>query len=137
MDRAGALNRLHETSFAVLGTVEPSGAPHVVPIVFAVIGERLVTAVDHKPKRTRKLQRLVNIAHEPRVTVLAHHDDSDWSRLWWVRVDGTATVVETPAPETAQALLDRYHQYGEHPPSGPWIVVQIERVSGWASSRDT
>jgi len=89
-------------SVARLATVRPDGRPHLVPIVFAVAGDVIVTAVDEvKPKRTRALARLANIAAEPRVSVLADHYDEDWTRLWWVRADGTATVVGSDADAVA------------------------------------
>src|SRR4051794_4921374 len=70
-----------------------TSGPHIVPICFALDGDTIWSAVDAKPKRTRALRRLENIARDPRVSVLTdHYDDSDWSRLWWARADGTATV---------------------------------------------
>jgi len=78
---------------ARLATVDDTGAPHLVPIVFALVGDVIYSAVDDKPKRHRRLRRLVNVAHEPRVSVLADHYDDDWTRLWWVRADGTAAVL--------------------------------------------
>src|SRR3954468_11111345 len=60
---------------ARLATVRESGEPHLVPIVFAVTGAVIHTAVDAKPKRTRHLRRLANIAANPRVSVLADHYD--------------------------------------------------------------
>src|SRR3712207_8024736 len=47
-----------------------------------------------RSKRHTALRRLANIAHEPRVALLADHYAEDWSALWWVRADGTARVVE-------------------------------------------
>jgi PPOX class probable F420-dependent enzyme len=118
---------------ARLATVAPDGRPHVVPIVFAVAGDVIVTAVDDvKPKRTRSLARLVNIAAEPRVSLLADHYDEDWSRLWWVRADGVATVVD--GDTDAVALLGaRYGQYRDQPPPGPVIRIQVECWTGWAA----
>ena len=112
---------------ARLATVTPDGAPHLVPIVFALVGEVIWTAVDAKPKRHRRLQRLANIAHEPRVSVLADHYDEDWSALWWVRADGLATITEEPEP----ALLARYPQYATMPPPGPFLRIRVERWSAW------
>ena len=51
---------------------------------------RLYSAVDHKPKRSRALQRLENIAANPAVSLLVDDYAEDWSKLWWVRADGTA-----------------------------------------------
>ncbi|MEV4703459.1 TIGR03668 family PPOX class F420-dependent oxidoreductase [Actinoplanes sp. NPDC049316] len=114
---------------ARLATVTPDGAPHLVPIVFALAGDVVHTAVDAKPKRHRALQRLVNIAHEPRVSVLADHYDEDWSLLWWVRADGVATVVAEPEP----ALIAKYPQYREATPPGPFLRIAVRRWTGWAA----
>ena len=62
--------------------------PHLVPITFAVDGDALYSAVDAKPKSTRALRRLANIAANPAVSVLVDHYDDDWTRLWWARADG-------------------------------------------------
>ena len=120
---------------AVLATVTPDGGPHLVPIVFAVEGDLIHTAVDHKPKRTTNLARLVNIAAEPRVSVLADHYDDDWNQLWWVRVDGRATVRERAAEVESglRALVAKYEQYRETPPAGPFITVEIERIRSWSA----
>jgi PPOX class probable F420-dependent enzyme len=123
---------------ARFGTVAPDGRPRVVPICFALAGDVVYHAVDHKPKATRELARLADIAADPRATVLAdHYDDDDWSALWWVRADGRARVLEdTGAPEATRALdllAERYPQYREHRPAGPVIALDVERVHGWAA----
>ncbi|MFI7598018.1 TIGR03668 family PPOX class F420-dependent oxidoreductase [Actinoplanes sp. NPDC049681] len=115
---------------ARLATVGPDGAPHLVPIVFALVGDVIHTAVDAKPKRHRRLRRLTNIAHEPRVSVLADHYDDDWSALWWVRADGVATVTDVPEA----ALIDRYPQYGATPPPGPFLRIAVHRWTSWSST---
>ena len=117
---------------ARLATVDQSGAPHIVPITFALEGSRIVTAVDHKPKRSSRLKRLDNIAAEPRVAVLADHYDEDWSRLWWVRADGLAASIEPGDPRHQEAvalLAAKYEAYREHPIAG--VVIDI-RVTGWS-----
>ena len=119
---------------ARLATVRPDGAPHVVPVVFAIDGDEIVTPVDHKPKRTSDLQRLENIRSEPRVALLADAYDDDWSRLWWVRVDGDARTIEPQSVDHARAadlLAARYDQYREHPIGGPVVIVHARRWSGW------
>jgi len=95
----------------------------------------IVTAVDHKPKRTAKLRRLDDIARDGRVSLLADEYDDDWSRLWWARADGVARVVEPPDPThlaAVRALAGRYHQYRDHRPAGPAIVVTVTRWTGWS-----
>src|SRR5579862_2932491 len=94
MDGAEARERFASSMVARLATIGYTDDPHLVPITFALIGEStLVTAVDHKPKRTTALRRLANIAAHPQVSVLVDHYEDDWDRLWWVRADGRARVV--------------------------------------------
>jgi PPOX class probable F420-dependent enzyme len=112
---------------ARLATVGPDGAPHLVPVVFALVGDVIHTAVDGKPKRHRRLRRLTNIAHEARVSVLADHYDDDWSRLWWVRADGVATITDRVEP----ALIARYPQYQDQPPPGPFLRIEVAAWSAW------
>jgi PPOX class probable F420-dependent enzyme len=99
-------------------------------MVFAVVGDVIYSAVDAKPKRSRRLKRLANIAVNPRVSVLADHYEDDWDRLWWVRADGVARVVDE-SPEGLRALVARYEQYEEKPPAGPFVEITVERWSIW------
>lgn len=128
-----ARQRFASVSVARLATVGPDGRPHLVPVTFAVHGDLIYTAVDHKPKRTTNLKRLRNIAADPHVAVLADHYEDDWQRLWWVRVDGVARVLERDA-EGVRLLAARYQQYRTNPPQGPVIVISAERWSGWSAS---
>jgi len=132
---AEALRRFSTATVARLATVGPEGRPHLVPITFALVDEHtLVTAVDHKPKRTTALVRLANIEANPRVSVLVDHYEDDWDRLWWVRADGLARVREAAPAGAAEALAERYPAYREHPPAGPFIVVEIQRLSAWSAA---
>ena len=117
---------------ARLATIGPGG-PALVPICFAVDGDVILMAVDHKPKRTRSLARLRNVASDPRVSLLVDwYEDEDWSRLWWARADGTARVLE--ACDRAVELLGlRHAQYRETPPAGPVMEITVQRWSGWAA----
>jgi PPOX class probable F420-dependent enzyme len=124
--------RIRESPVAVLSTVRVEGGPRSVPVVFGVTDDRrLVTAVDHKPKSTRALRRLDDIATDPRVALLWHHYADDWTQLWWVRLDGTADVIDDPDPDVRRALTDRYPQYARQPPAGPWILITPHNVTGW------
>jgi len=122
---------------ARLATCDAAGRPHLVPIAFALDVDAIVTAVDHKPKRTTRLQRLKNIAADPRVSVLADRYEDDWSMLWWVRADGTARVLEPHTRDHGGAvarLADRYEQYREQPPEGPAIEIAVRRWTGWRAT---
>jgi PPOX class probable F420-dependent enzyme len=126
------VNRFAEARVARLATVGADGAPHLVPIVFALTGDVIHSAVDAKPKRHRRLRRLANIAHEPRVSVLADHYDDDWSLLWWVRADGVAAVTDE-SPDGLAALTAKYPQYRETPPPGPFLRIAVTAWSSWPS----
>jgi PPOX class probable F420-dependent enzyme len=117
---------------ARLATAGRDGRPHVVPICFVLDGETLYTAVDEKPKRTRRLKRLENIEANPHVEVLIDHYEDDWSKLWWVRLRGTARIVEDP--RAVDLLVAKYPQYAERRPEGPVIAIDVEERSEWTSS---
>lgn len=115
-----------------LATADAAGQPHLVPATFAMLGDLVVIAVDHKPKRHRNLKRLANIRENAAVSVVVDHYEDDWDALWWVRADGRARIVD---PELAQGLvqplIDKYGQYREHRPDGPVIEIVVSRWSGW------
>jgi PPOX class probable F420-dependent enzyme len=121
---------------ARFATVSEAGRPHLVPCTFAVAGDLLYTAVDHKPKTTTNLQRLRNIRANPQVSMLADHYDEDWTALWWVRADGRASIIEDESAMTAplDLLAARYPQYATQRPAGPVILIEVERWSGWSAT---
>lgn len=130
-----ARRRFAAARVARLATTDATGRPHIVPIVFAVEGDTIYSAVDHKPKRTTALRRLANIAANPRVAVLTDDYDDDWERLWWVRADGTATIHEWHSPQGVHGILKlqaRYAQYTTRPPRGPVMAIHVAHWSGWA-----
>jgi PPOX class probable F420-dependent enzyme len=119
-----------------LATIDPDGRPHLVPICFALAGDVLYSAVDEKPKRSRRLQRLANVRAHPQVAVLVDHYEEDWTRLWWVRLRGSGRVVDHgPEIEAALELLaQKYEQYRERPPPGPVLAIQIDEWRGWSAT---
>ncbi|RSM97635.1 TIGR03668 family PPOX class F420-dependent oxidoreductase [Nonomuraea sp. WAC 01424] len=130
---AGRARSLFEHArVARLATADAGGVPHLVPVTFAVLGDDVVFAIDHKPKTTYDLRRLRNIRANPRVSLLADHYDDDWTRLWWARADGTATIREPGHDAALRALAGKYEQYRGRPPEGPVVVVAVSRWSGWA-----
>ncbi|MFQ6227440.1 TIGR03668 family PPOX class F420-dependent oxidoreductase [Nocardia sp. NPDC002869] len=134
LDRDRARTRFAEARVARLATVTTAGAPHLVPIVFALAGDTVYTAVDAKPKSTTALRRLANIEANPEIAVLADFYDEDWTRLWWVRADGRARIVTgDEARQGLTHLTDRYPVYVTEPPPGPVIALDIARWSGWAA----
>ena len=126
--------RFAAATVAHLATADEHDQPHVVVTTFAIEGDRIVMAVDHKPKRTQNLKRLRNILHNPKVAVLVDHYEDDWTRLWWVRADGAARVLEDQADrqEPVRMLQDKYGQYQANTPDGPVIEITVTRWTGWS-----
>lgn len=143
MDEAATLSALppwarellDETPVARLATIAPNGRARLVPVCYAIDGDgRIAIAIDEKPKRTGELARVRDIVREPRVTLLVDHYDDDWTRLAWVRVEGTATVLERGDawPSALAALRHRYAQYATMAlEERPVIAITIERALAW------
>ena len=127
---------------AVLATIAPDGHARLVPICFSLDEDRAVlwTPIDDKPKRAAAplaLARVRDLRADPRVTVLFDRWDEDWTRLAWMRVEGTAVVLEAEARAAERAtaiaaLRTRYPQYAGHRlESRPLIRISIDRVTDW------
>ena len=125
--------RLGEARSAVLSTVTADGRPHAVPCCFFLKGDVVYSAVDAKPKSTLALRRLDNLATNPAACLLVDCYEDDWSKLWWIRVDGTARVlVDGDERDHALDLLAaKYPQYQATRPPGPVIAMDIVSWRSW------
>ncbi len=134
MTAAEARERFAAARVARLATADRAGRPHLVPIVFAVSGQCVYSVVDAKPKRTTTLRRLANVRQNPAVALLVdHYDDAEWSRLWWVRADGTARVLDPADHEADRAIALLRERYPQQRPAGSVLAVDVERWSGWSA----
>ena len=131
-----ARERFEKARVARLATTTPEGRPHLVPVVFALMGNNVWTAVDGKPKSTRSLRRLANLESNPRVSMLVDQYDDDWSALWWVRVDGDATILPVDAEGgrlALSAMAAKYPQYAALAPPGPLICIVVDNWTSWSA----
>jgi PPOX class probable F420-dependent enzyme len=128
--------RLTSARVARLATTDPDGRPHLVPIVFALDGDTLYSAVDQKPKRSRTLRRIENARARPDVTILVDHYDDDWSQLWWIRLRGRARVLDSgdERDRALELLTQKYPQYEDEPPDGPMLAVDVYETRAWSAS---
>lgn len=123
-----------------LATVRDDGRPHLVPCCFALVGDIVYSAVDTKPKSTMALRRLANLRANGHASLLVDHYDDDWSALWWIRLDGSARVLDATtdpgaAAEQARALdllAAKYPQYRERRPPGAVLALDVERWRAWS-----
>jgi len=118
-----------------LATADRLGAPHVVPVCYALSGASLYITIDEKPKRRDiQLKRLRNIAENPAVAFVVDRYDEDWARLGWVMLRGRAEILRDGAEHAeAQVLLRaRYPQLAAMALAPlPVIALRVGRVTSW------
>jgi PPOX class probable F420-dependent enzyme len=125
-----------------LATAGADGAPHVIPVCYALDASALYFVADDKPKRrpARRLQRLVNLRQNPRAALVVDDYDDDWTRLAWLLVRGPAHVVRgADVHARALALLrTRYPQYLamalDDAERNPIVRIDPERVTLWRAA---
>ena len=123
---------------ARLATADAKGAPHIVPVCYALIGDNFYVTIDEKPKRpdVRAMKRLRNIVCNPSVAVVVDRYDEDWSRLAWVMLRGRAEILDDgdEHDRAHAALRDRYPQYrAMRLEPLPVIALRIARVNAWSA----
>jgi PPOX class probable F420-dependent enzyme len=125
---------------ATLATTGPDGRSRLVPVCFVVIEDLVYTPLDEKPKQhddPMALARVRDVTERPGVTLLVDRWDEDWGRLAWVRLYGTATLLEPrPGPtdhaRAIAALRVKYPQYEAHAlERRPVIRIAVERIVAW------
>jgi len=133
---AWAITLLRDGRVGRLATADAAGRPLVVPVCYAFDGERVYSAVDAKPKRTRALRRLRNITDNPHVSLVVDDYDEEWTRLRYVIVEGRADVL-TGGPEFTRAvdlLVAKYPQYRTphlSRESGTLLRITSTRILHW------
>ncbi len=122
-----------------LATADAERRPHVVPICFALLEGKLVSAVDEKPQSVPadELRRSRDIRANPRVALVVDHYTEDWSELGWVQVRGTATHLAPGDPghgNAVTALRGKYDQYADHAlEERPVLRIRPGSVRSWGS----
>lgn len=146
----GAQGELTEEAWAFLdahrvgrlATANAAGEPHVVPICWARLGERLYFVADDKPKRhgPRALKRLANLGENPRAALLVDDYDDDWRRLAFVLLHVDTEPVRDAAEYDAalEALRQRYPAYRAMPlaiETHPMIRMTVRRWHSWRAAK--
>ena len=127
---------LNQTPAGHLATADAHGRPYVVPFCFVCEGGRIYSVLDAKPKSAdlRRLRRVRNILANPRVSMVIDHYDSDWSKLWFLLVQGRAELLE-PGAEHVHALARlraKYPQYRQMDlDDNPIIKITPDQATGW------
>jgi PPOX class probable F420-dependent enzyme len=107
-----------------------------VAVTFALDADTVVSAVDHKPKRTQELQRLRNLEERPTASLLVDHYEDDWSKLWWVRLDLDVEIVRDGPRRTdlLGPLIRKYADYRVTSPQGPVLMMAVRSTTSWSAS---
>jgi PPOX class probable F420-dependent enzyme len=129
---------------ARLATIGPDGFPHLVPIVFARVGDRLWSAIDGKPKGAGEPARVRNLRARPRASLLLDDYVPEWRALWWVRASVVGHVVDgrrghADVDAAIAALTAKYPQYARVPVvRDPPILLafDVQRIRSWCASAD-
>jgi PPOX class probable F420-dependent enzyme len=130
---------LTEARRASLATIAPDGRPRLVPVCYALVDDTIWIALDEKPKTVedvRDLARVRDVLARPDASLLVDRWSEDWTALAWVRLHGTARLVEPDDVPGAiiPALRDRYPQYDGHAlEAAPMLAIAVERVTRWSA----
>src|SRR5262249_25741808 len=120
---AGGRRRLEAPRVGHLSTAGADGAPHVIPVCYAVDAQAIYFVADEKPKRrpARALRRLANLRENPRAALVVDDYDDDWTRLAYLLVRGPTAFVHEPRAHAAalRLLRARYPQYHPIAPRHP------------------
>ena len=139
--RRGTRRRLAGARVARLASAAADGTPHVVPCTFALLGDAtIVSAVDHKPKRTTALRRLANIAREPAGRAARR----PLRRRLGAPSGGRAPTARRGSWRQARSRTPRRRCEPRSPPAmrstassrraGALVVIAVERWSGWSAA---
>ena len=112
----------------VMTTVARDGSPHAVPVVFASVGDEIISPIDHKPKQGLTLVRVRNLQHDDRVTLLLDLWDEDWTQLLWLMIRGRAAIDEEPDEDLRALLISRYPQYKDEVMGGNAAIDALIRI---------
>jgi PPOX class probable F420-dependent enzyme len=117
-----------------MSTLDADGSIHGVPVVFAAVGNEIVSPIDHKPKSGQTLARVKNLRRDERVTLLLDHWDEDWTKLAWLMVRGRGVIDEESSAELVSAIVARYPQYADVLVADALIRIRPTRLSWWSWS---
>lgn len=134
---AWARELIERAPVAHLGLLDADDRPRVLPVTFALCEGELWSAVDdHKRKRAgvRELARVRWLRRNPAAALTIDRYSDDWERLAWVQALGAVEVLDDPAPAALEALRDKYPEYRERPPAGPFLRLAPDRVLCWRAA---
>lgn len=146
----------NDARVARLATIDFEKAkPHIVPVVFVFDGEAYYIPIDKKPKTDpKRLRRIRNIQKNPNVALLIDEYDDDWSKLFFVMIQGKGSLIgefvgndddvvdrkcnscksRYLLKNAQRLLLEKYPQYQKISMGQLCIMIWPEKVFTWTMS---
>jgi PPOX class probable F420-dependent enzyme len=140
------LEYLKKARVGRLATVDRKNAIHLVPIVFANLGDRIYFVVDRKKKSGKELKRIRNISETGKAALLIDHYSENWKTLTSLLIQCAGRVL-APGSDSiekrraAKKLKEKYSQYsrGDYFPEeldkAIFVRLEPERAVFWQNLR--
>ena len=96
-----------------LSTVDSECKPHLIPVVFVFDNNCYFIPIDEKHKRStpEKLRRTKNIRHNSNVALLIDEYSEDWTKLYFIMIQGEASIIGGKKLEQNElVLLEKTHK---------------------------
>ena len=133
---------IDKATVARLATVDSECKPHLIPVVFVFDNDCYFIPIDEKTKRSRpeKLKRVKNIQQNPNVALLIDEYNEDWTKLYFIMIQGKASIIgskelernELLLLEKAHRLLSRKYLQYQKIGIGEYVIMIIpQKVITW------
>jgi PPOX class probable F420-dependent enzyme len=130
---------------ARLATIDSECKPHLIPVVFVFGNDCYYIPIDEKTKQSRpeKLKRAKNIQQNPNVALLIDEYNEDWTKLYFIMIQGKASIIRGKELEQNELLLlekahkllsDKYLQYQKIGIGDFVIMIIPQKVITWKYS---
>ena len=131
---------------ARLAIVDSECRPYLVPVVFAFDGKDYYIPIDKKAKHSKPeiLKRIKNIQANPNVALLIDEYDEDWTKLYFVMIQGRASLISNKKERQEQnelpllllekahkLLYEKYPQYQKISIGQYVIMIHPQKVITW------
>ena len=119
-----------------LGALGSAAAYHLARRGRRVLGLERFELGHHRGASHDTSRILRHSYHTPEYVRLTQHAYDDWAQLWWLRLQGIATVHDGDdvAAAARDALVAKYEQYRARRPEGPVLALRVERASWWSAT---
>jgi PPOX class probable F420-dependent enzyme len=104
---------IDKATVARLATVDSECMPHLIPVVFVFDNDCYFIPIDEKTKRSKpeNLKRVKNIQQNPNVALLIDEYNEDWTKLYFIMIQGKASIVGgKESDQNELALLEKAHK---------------------------